>query len=118
MPEKKARKKQEQVVTEYRPISQGDWGHICSQKWTPATRILIGHLFAGDGKAYAAYACEGTWSRVMQANRLFIKFGLQFRIREEELTAEELEKQLDGEIPTFHIQKLWVYLHTVTHFKS
>ncbi len=105
---KKRRKKQERVVTKVASLTPKDWGSICRLPWTHVCRILIGTLFAGDGTADAATACEGTWSRVMQANRMFIKHGLPFRIRAYDLPEEEVH------YTGYHIQKLGLKIHVVT----
>ncbi len=103
---KKRRKKQERVVTEFASLTPSAWGRICGLPWTPATRILIGALFVGDGDTKADTACEGRWSRVMQANRLFVKHGLPFRIREYNLS--EI-----GARYTYHIQTLGLRMHII-----
>ncbi len=104
---KKHRKKQERVVTEVASITPSAWGRICRLPWTRSERILIGTLFAGDGTAKADDACEGAWSRVMQANRTFIKHGLPFRIRGYDLPKDEVV------YTGYHIQELGLKMHIV-----
>ncbi len=108
---KKTRKPQERVVTAFQPITPKMWGVICSCVWTDATRILIGALFAGNGDTKAMEACEGAWSRVMQANRMFIKYGLPFRIREYELP-DAKERRIQEH---YHIAGLGLHLNTIVN---
>lgn len=104
---KKRRKKQERVTTKVVPLTPGDWGRICGLQWTSATRILIAALFAGDGDTNASSACEGKWSRVMQANRMLVSHRLPFRIRGYRLPHAKVHY-------TYTIETLGLKMHTIT----
>lgn len=104
----KTRKRQERVVTAVRQLTADEWGEICSKPWTRATRTVIGGLYAGNGDADANAACEGAWSRVCQTNRIFIKLGLPYRIRDYELP--DADSRYNG----YWISRRGLRLHTVT----
>lgn len=105
------RKPCEKVETKFLPLSNQDWGLIFSVTGrTRATRILISYLAIGEGTAIAGQACEGAWSRVMEANRLFIAHQIPFRIRHRELPEEEARKYRDGYV----ISTRELFLETVT----
>ena len=110
---RKGRARQVRVITKHRYLTPREWGKVCSAPWTPATRPLIGALFAGNGgfvTVDADTACEGSWSRVMQANRLFIRHGLPFRIRGYELADAAERYRKSG----YWISRIGLHLHTVT----
>ncbi len=83
MAKKKAdgRKPCVRVETVFSVLTPKDWRLICRVPWTKSLWPLIGHLIVGEGGTNVADACDGAWSRVMQANRLLIKHHLPFRIR-------------------------------------
>lgn len=108
---KKKRKKQEKVVLEFRTIPPNEWGKIFTIDWPPATREAIGLFYAYAGVGPAHKILQGTWSRAMQINRIMIKHGLPYRIREYELPPDE-----KPEITPYWIQGIGVKLCTVVKF--
>lgn len=98
--------KPDACTTKLIELTPEEWGEICSVPWTPATRGVIGTLFARNGQGWGDEIL-GCYSRMLQVNRILIAHGLPYRIRRNPNRVDQ-SRYRNSSITTY-----WFELHTV-----